>query len=97
MKDEEIVDRARMARDVLDSPVYTGAYEQIEAGIIEAWRDARSSEDREHLHRMLVSLQKVRKVIESTMQAGKLAEDALKRKQTVAGRIGAPLRKAWRG
>lgn len=88
MSDEQHVEQGRLAQQVLDNPVYQDAYKQVEKGIIDAWREARSPQDREQLHQLLMMLSKAKNVLESTMRAGKLAQHEIQQKQSLMQRVG---------
>lgn len=92
MSDEQDVERGRLAQEVLKNPVYDDAYKKVEQGIIESWREARSQQDREQLHQMLMMLTKTRAAIESTMQSGQLAQANITQKQNLLQRVGSRLR-----
>lgn len=97
MSRQEELDRARLAREVLENPIYTEAFELVEKGIIQAWREARDKEDREHLHRMLLCLNKTRGVMQGVMASGKVTEETIRREQSKLQRIGTGLRSAFGG
>lgn len=88
MSDEQDVERGRLAQEVLKNPVYTDAYEQIEKETIRLWREARSPQDREQLHQFLLMLEKSKRVLESTMQSGELAQHQILQKQSLRQRVG---------
>jgi hypothetical protein len=85
--DQQLAERGRQAQAVLDNPVYAESYGLIEAEIQRKWRDSRDPEEREQLHLLLRMLDKAKNVLESTLRAGKLAEDALKRQQSQAEKM----------
>lgn len=93
MTRQEDIDRARQAKEVVENPIYLEAFTQVENGIIQSWREARDKEDREHLHRMLLCLNKTKAVMMSVMSSGKLTEDQIRREQTAFQKIGAALRR----
>ena len=66
------IERGRLAADVLNNPVYVEAHESIEKEITNAWREAKDSETREHLHRMLRCLFKVQTVLQGVMASGEI-------------------------
>lgn len=93
MSDELDVDRGRLAEEVLNNPVYQDAYATIEAEVIKTWRTSRNTEDREQLHKLLGLLEKVKSAMETTMRSGKLAQEAIRSRQTLAERTIGRLRK----
>lgn len=98
MSHEQEADRGRLAKEVLDNPVYAEAYERIEKELIGKWRESRDKDEREHLHRLLRSLSKVRSIMEGVMNSGKVAEKLLEQEQTRLQRtIGKARNALWQG
>lgn len=93
MTRQEDIDRARLAKEVIENPIYQEAFTQVENGIIQSWREARDKEDREHLHRMLLCLNKTKAVMMAVMSSGKLTEDQIRREQSALQRIGSAFRR----
>jgi len=81
--------RGDLARQVLENEVYAEAYGLIEQEITKAWRESKNPAEREELHRALRSLNKVQRVLEATMDSGKVALDKLRLEQSRLQRIGA--------
>ena len=79
--------RGELARQVIENEVYAEAYTLLEQEITRAWRDSRDAAEREELHRALRSLVKVQKVLESTMNSGKVAAASLQAEKSRAQRI----------
>lgn len=79
--------RGEMARQVIENEVYAEAYTLLEQEITRAWRDSKDAAEREELHRALRSLVKVQKVLESTMNSGKVAAATLQAEKSRAQRI----------
>lgn len=75
------IERGRLAAEVLNNPVYVEAHEAIETEIINAWRDAKDEQTREHLHRMLRCLSKVRQVMQGVMTSGEIERRKLEAEQ----------------
>jgi SAM-dependent MidA family methyltransferase len=86
-------ERGRLAADVLKNEVYVEAYTKLETEIIEKWREARSTQDREQLHQMLLLLAKVQRALESVMSSGKVADAEIQRR-SLKDKIGRVLRAA---
>lgn len=47
---QEDIRRGRRARKILEDPVFQEALEMADAQIIDEWRDADTTEEREHYH-----------------------------------------------
>jgi hypothetical protein len=84
----DLVERARLAGEVLDNPVYVEAYTLLETEITNAWRRSKDKDEREELHRLLRMLEKSRTVLESAMAVGKVEAHEIRRKATLAERAG---------
>ena len=97
MTTQNDIDRGRQAKDVLENAVYIDAYEKIEQGIIQKWRDARDKDEREHLHKLLLCLQAVRDNLRSVMQTGELAAHSLEQRQNWAQRATRSVRRSLGG
>jgi ribosome-binding ATPase YchF (GTP1/OBG family) len=80
--------RGDLARQVIENEVYAEAYGLIEQEITKAWRESKNPAEREELHRALRSLVKVQRVLEATMDSGKVAAEQLKLERSRAQRIG---------
>lgn len=80
--------RGQWASEVLANEVYTEAYSLLEQEIITKWRDSSDPESRERLHLMLRMLAKVRSLVESTMESGKVASASLEMEQSRLERLG---------
>jgi hypothetical protein len=84
---EKDVDRARLAGEVLNNPVYAESYAQIEQEFTKLWRDSRDKDEREDIHRALLMLGKARTILEATMRSGQVAAKELERKRSLAERL----------
>lgn len=80
--------RGELAREVLENEVYSGAYALIEQEITKSWRESKSPTEREELHRALRTLVKVQRLMESTMDSGKVALKSLEIERSRLQRIG---------
>lgn len=87
MTDEQKAQRGKDAQAVLDNPAYRDAYAQIESRLVDTWKAARTPEDREECHQLLRVLEKVHGVLDAAMQAGRLADDVMRRKRTFADKL----------
>lgn len=68
--------RAEHAKRIIEDEVFKQAFNEVESGIIAAWRDApiRDTQGQHELKLMLTCLQNTRKCLENTLISGKLAE-----------------------
>jgi len=72
-KDKE---RAILAQQILDNPIYQEAVSEVENRLIQAWQDTIVSqqEDREKIYHMLLAMRDIKSQIEEVLTTGKLAE-----------------------
>lgn len=89
-----LIERARLAGEVLDNPVYVEAYTLLETEITNAWRRSKDKDEREELHRLLRMLEKARVVLEAAMREGKVEASEIQRRRTLAERAGRMFRAA---
>lgn len=87
MSDHTEAERGRLAKAVLENPIYAESYALLESEMTRAWRGSRNPDEREEIHQKLLMLDTVKGIVESVMRTGQLAEDAIKRKQTQAERM----------
>lgn len=88
------IERARLARDVTDSPVYKEAFESYRERLLQQWADspARDIEGRERLWLMLKTAETVQSHLAELMQTGKMAAVQLEQLRTRRERAAAMLR-----
>lgn len=80
--------RGQQAQAVLDNPVYQDAYKKLEEALTRTWRESRDKEEREELHRLLRTLDKVQGYMSGLMRSGEIAEGKLRQKQSLRQRAG---------
>ena len=69
------LERAEQAQSILEHPLFSEAFEELEHAYIEAWRSSRSGavEEHERLHTALNFLGAIRVHLESVIAGGALA------------------------
>lgn len=87
MSDEHEAERGRLAQEVLDNPAYIEAHAKIEQEVIRKWQESRNLDEREQLHRLLLTLHKLKSTLEATMRSGMVASRKLAEKQSLIGRL----------
>ena len=77
------------AKEVLDNETFQWAFESIEQELTDKWKSspARDEAGREKLFLMLQMLLKVKEVLTSRVETGKLSELELEHKKTIASRV----------
>jgi hypothetical protein len=77
----EAISRGSRAKEVLDNEEFQAAFEQLEKEIYTQWTEspARDVEGREKLFLMLGLSKKLKQIIQTTLETGKLAELNLQR------------------
>jgi len=81
--------RADEAARILNSPLWTTAWDDTRQAIFKAW-EALPSSDRsqsDELHRTLKNLARLKSVMETHIQTGKLADKELRARQSVVGNL----------
>ena len=88
MTPEESLHRSQDAARLMRDPLLIEALDLIERDVREAWLacPVRDKEGREELWRMAVTARKLRDVLKGTMEAGKLAADQIKQRQSFIDR-----------
>lgn len=89
---EQDEERGRLADEVLKNRVYAESFSLIEQEMARLWRESRDKDEREQLHQLLRMLDKSRLILESTMRSGRVASDELRKRRSLAERIGTRLR-----
>lgn len=89
---EQDEERGRLADEVLKNRVYAESFSLIEQEMTRLWRESRDKDEREQLHQLLRMLDKSRAILESTMRSGRVASDELRKRRSLAERIGTRLR-----
>ena len=71
--------RGNQAKELLENPLLSEAFDTVELEIKRAWEDspARDIEGREKLYQMLLLNRKVKRHIESVVQTGEMARRTL--------------------
>ncbi|HEX7644845.1 MAG TPA: hypothetical protein VF472_21805 [Burkholderiaceae bacterium] len=88
MKLDERMYNGDRAREVLENEAFIAAMADIRQEIIEEWEKtpARDQEGREKLWQLLKMQEKLKGLLQSTLETGKLAKLELEHKQTLAQR-----------
>jgi hypothetical protein len=76
------------AKEILESEVFTGAFDAIETEVIEQWTNspARDQAARELMWTYIMLLRKVKANLMTTMESGKLAELDLAHRRSLSER-----------
>jgi hypothetical protein len=91
---EQRVAAGGRARDVLDNPAYTEAYQAIEQELINEWisSPARDAQGRDNLWTYRQMLRRVQSQLAQTMESGQLARVDLQHKRSLMDRARESLR-----
>ena len=89
MSPEEALHRANAAGRIFNDPLTQETLDLMEKEVMEAWLacPVRDAEGRETLWRLAVTTRKFRDLLRGTMEAGKLAQDSIKRKESALQRV----------
>jgi|TARA_B100000424_G_C22768888_1_gene414151 hypothetical protein len=69
-------ERAILARQVLENPVYTDAIDVIKTSLMDTWQTTNMNQtlERENIYKMLLAVKSIDFHIQSVMKTGQLAE-----------------------
>lgn len=83
---ENRINRGSRAKEVLENEVYQETFDTLEQEIMTQWAEspARDQEGREKLFLMLGLTKRLKGILQSTMETGKLAEVELIHQQSLA-------------
>jgi hypothetical protein len=78
------------AKEILENDVFNQVFEDIEKELYESWKTAplRDVEGRESIHKYLITLQKVKTHLVTTLETGKLAQLEIEHKRSFRERLG---------
>lgn len=97
MTPEEALRRSNQAKQVFEQPIVRETLDFMEREIMEQWTGCpiRDVEAREALWRMAVTTRKFRELLRGTMESGKIAADAIARKQSALEKAGKVVQSAF--
>lgn len=84
---EVSVIRAEEAKRLIESPMFSQAFDDTREALLEAWAglDNPNSDHAKDLHRMVKCLEKVRKCMEEHIQTGKIAQKEIEGRKRLFG------------
>ena len=97
MTNEEQIQRADQARQVLDNELVKDAFAEIDAAIIGQWRDlsVTNKEQAEELKRLMWAAQQFKAIFEVTIAGSAVAQNELLNQQTMQIRAEAAKRRIY--
>jgi hypothetical protein len=97
MELENRINRGSRAKEVIENEIYQEAFEALEQEILTQWGEspARDQEGREKLYLMLGITRRVKGILQTVMETGKLAEVELLHRQTMLDRAKETLADIW--
>jgi hypothetical protein len=84
MNEREEVERGKHAEALLENVAFKSAFEQIEKDIINQWKQAKDSLDREKLHLSLQMLSRLESVLKASIANGQVSMQILERQNLMA-------------
>lgn len=81
------LERGRLAREVMENPVFQDAAAQVEEGITREWQNETDPKRREWLWTLLQAHLRLQAVLKDTMTTGALRVKSIQRRQALAERI----------
>lgn len=94
MELDQRIYRGSRAKEVLENELYIEAYDMLKTEVINQWQQspARDSAGRENLYLMIVMLDKLKSLMQTTMETGILARADLDHNQSMIQKAKAYLR-----
>ena len=93
MTGQEELERGQQAADVLANPMYQEAMERLITEATARWQKEKDADARDWLWMLVQAGQRVNKVLEETMQTGKLRSKQIEMEQGRLARIGKTLKR----
>jgi len=84
MNERQEVERGKQAEAVLENVAFKYAFEQIEKDIINQWKQASDTADREKLHLSLQLLARIESVLKQAVANGVVSNQILERQGLMA-------------
>lgn len=82
------IDYGRLAKDVLDNPVYQDAFDRIKKELYSQWQNSENLQEREALHLSNKLLGKMQAVFKQAVMNGEVELRVWEHKKTLAEKIG---------
>lgn len=89
MSDE--IERGRLAREVLDNPVFIAAMAQIQAEVVSQWQNEKNPKDREWLWSMNQACKRFQQVLTQTVASGEFKAQKIEQERSRLARLGRTL------
>lgn len=74
MTNEQKIYRGERAKELLNNELVVEAFAKLEESYFKAWKNAKTTEDRENLHRYMVNLAGLKGQLMSVMTSGELTK-----------------------
>lgn len=97
MTEQEELERGRLAREVLENPVFQDAMSRIQQEIVTKWQGEKDGRSREWLWSMSQASKRLESVLIETMGSGQLRAKQIELQQTRLEKAGRTLRRAFGG
>ena len=78
MTHAERMARGQRAKELLENELIVEAFEKLEASYFTAWKNAKTAEDRENVHRYWVNLAGLKGQLNSVITEGKVADKTIR-------------------
>lgn len=95
MTEQEELERGRLAREVLENPVFQDAWKQQRTEIVAKWEAEKDERARDWLWTLLQASKRLEASLRETMNSGQLRAKQIELTQTRFERAGRTLRRAF--
>jgi hypothetical protein len=75
---DQDIRRGHRAAELLADPILAGAFQELDAEILQAWRKSANPDEREALHHRMIALAAVKSKLEVLVGRGEWAENDVK-------------------
>lgn len=93
MSDE--LERGRLAKEVLDNPIFKEALAKLQTEIVTKWQGERDEKSREWLWTLSQASKRLTSVLTEVMQTGQMREHQIELQRTRAEKVGQTLRRTF--
>ena len=84
----DLIDKGRLAKEVLENPVYQEAFDSIKKELYSQWQNSENQTEREHLYIAHKMMDKLQSTFKQAVTNGEVEVKVWEHKRTIAERIG---------
>lgn len=95
MSATEELENGRLAKEVLENPVFQAAWSQIQTEIVTKWQDEKDEEQREWLWSLRQASKRLESLLRTTMETGQMRAQQLELQRSRLERAGSAFRNTF--